>query len=223
MDIDWKAAKEKYDWEVDLRRFKNSDNYPGYFNRIITKDCKDVKEFTKKFKEAVDGSDPTLYVIAGEVCFWKNNRRAGNNNTQSLLNHLKNPEKWETFTRSLKIVSSEPSWENFKELCNACGQKNGFATPITFLAFYNPEMYPMADKHIAEWWNKNKERFGYETEPGFKQRDDGYVPNSPQNWKAYLAWYKFCRVYASSLRWRARDVEMSVFSSQRNRWKLPIL
>lgn len=84
----------------------------------------------------------------------------------------------------------------------------------------------MVDKIIAFWWKNNKDRFGHERAPLFRQRNDGWIQavseqDSITNWNAYLAWKDFCKNYslklteASKISWRARDVEMAVWESQK--------
>jgi hypothetical protein len=31
----WKAAREQFDWRIDLRKFKDAKRYPGFFDRTI--------------------------------------------------------------------------------------------------------------------------------------------------------------------------------------------
>ena len=223
----WNKAYSRYNWEVNLKYFKDAANYPGYFNRVITP--ADVATFENKFRAAINGNGS--FEIAGEVCFWKNykNAQARNRVTQKLLNHLKNPVNWNSFVQAIKQISSDPSYDNFVELQYACNQRRGFATPITFLAFYNPTEYPMVDKHIANWWAKNKIKFGYESFPAFLQGIYGSILSCKQSWDAYVAWKTFCNDYARrisencGLSWRARDIEMAVWEAQRNYISLEVL
>lgn len=224
----WLDAYKKYNWNVDLSRFNDSQNYEGYFNQII-RSC-DVMEFENKFRTALDKSE---YIVAGELCYWKNhgNYQARDRVTKKLLDHLANHENLNEFIQAVKKVSVNPSYENFNNLQDSCNQTRGFATPITFIAFYNPLEYPMVDKHIANWWKLNKKRFNYSNSLEFSQRNDGWIQaitlsQKKQNWSAYLAWKEFCNDYARRLAkhckldWRPRDVEMAVWEAFRNRISL---
>lgn len=221
----WNEARTGFNWKVDLGHFKRGADYPGFFNRII--EPRDVKTFEDRFRTAIDGDGS--FVIAGEVCFWKNYGNAQNRDrvTEQLLSHLKDSAKWNMFVQAVKNVQENPSYNNFIALRDACDQPKGFATPITFLVFYKPTEYPMVDKHIANWWAENKARHGYGNSEIFSQRKDGWIQtysNSQlrQNWNAYIDWKKFCNDYIGRIRrrcgwnWRARDVEMAVWEASKN-------
>jgi hypothetical protein len=214
----WNEAYRSYSWKVDLRHFQKAVDYPGFFNRII--EPGDVKAFEDRFRAAIN--DDGSFVIAGEVCFWKNYGIVGNRDraTQKLLNYLRDSPNWNTFVQEVKQAVKNPSHANFIALRDACNQPRGFATPITFLAFYKPTEYPMVDKHIANWWVENNTRHGYGASKIFSQREDGWIqtysrPQVKQNWNAYIGWKEFCNDYAIKLNWRARDVEMAVWQASK--------
>lgn len=228
----WTNALRMYNWKVDLRHFKSAQNYPAYFNRTIQPN--EVVQFEDAFRAMID--DNGSFEIAGEVCFWKNygNNKARDKITQSLLTHTAIRTNWKILINSIKETSNNPSLSNFLSLRKACNQPRGFATPITFLAFYNPSKFPMVDKHIANWWRTNKAAYGYADSPGFYQRDDGWIQaltvrQNKQNWNAYIAWEKFCCDYSEkiqtncNLSWRARDIEIAVWMAQKNGLDLTVL
>jgi hypothetical protein len=215
----WNDAHKRFSWKVDLRHFKGAVDYTGFFNRVI--ESQDVKAFEDRFRVAIDGGGS--FVIAGEVCFWKNYGTAQNRDraTQKLLTHLTNSVNWNKFVQAVKQVQNNPSYENFIALRDASNQPRGFATPITFLAFYKPAEYPMVDKHIAKWWVENNVKHGYGASAIFSQRKDGWIQTYSdsqvkQNWNAYIDWKKFCNDYAMRLKWRARDVEMAVWEASKH-------
>lgn len=221
----WIRAYNKYSWTANLNNFGSSQIYMGFFESTITPT--NTLLFENKFRTVVD--EGNQFVVAGEVCFWKNygNVQSRDRITQKLLAHLSNPVNWDKFTRVMKQISTYPSIQNFIALQDAINQPKGFATPITFLAFYNPTKYPMVDKHIANWWTLNKAKFGYKNSPNFSQREDGWIQTYTkqqvrQNWEAYLAWQTFCEDYAiriennCKIKWRARDVEMAVWEAWKN-------
>ena len=201
-----------YDWTVDLSTFKDSIGYSGFFTSIITSN--NVAEFERKFYKSI--SEGIHYEVAGEVCYWKNYGTALSRNkiTKKLLEHLEQEENWKRFADAIVRIVNNPTYENFIMLRNSCNQVKGFATPITFLSFYNPLLYPMVDKHIADWWQKCRIIYGYNEYAIVSQRkQDGWIQtysdnDSRQNWKAYLAWKEFCIDYAErvneklKLNWR---------------------
>ena len=217
----WIAIHNKYNWTVDLSDFRWSRNYPGYFDRII----KNPLELEDKLREAVNSSSSLATI--GEVCFWKNygNSQSRDTLTLRLLEHLQRCDNGNTFTRAVKELSYTPSWSKFIALQRACNQLSGFATPLTFLSFYNPLKFPMVDKHIAYWWAANKSVHGYDDAPVFSQIYDGWIQPIPQSWEAYDCWTDFCCYYAKSMKscgvdWRARDIEMAVWEAQKRRISL---
>ena len=223
----WIKAYRMYSYTVDLSEFKNAVRYPGYFNRTIKPN--NLMEFENKFRKTINESGS--FEVAGEVCFWKVYRFSENrdNITQRLLDYLSSSTNWNDFIRTIRKIAGNPSYENFIALKNACNQPAGFAVPLTFLAFYKPIEYPMADKHIANWWAKNKIKFGYGPFPAFLQGIYGSILSCKQSWDAYVAWKTFCNDYARrisencGLSWRARDIEMAVWEAQRNYISLEVL
>jgi hypothetical protein len=164
------------------------------------------------------------------VCFWKNYGvfQARNKVTQKLLTYLAERANWGRFVRAVKQVSNNPSYDNFVTLQDAGNQRYGFATPITFLAFYQPTEYPMADRRIANWWSAHKADYGFGDSPDFSQYN-GVIQPCKISWNAYIAWTRFCCDYAArmarkcGLNWRARDVEMAVWEAQKSRVSLNTL
>ncbi len=227
----WEEALRTYSWRVDLSCFSGATDYPGYFDRVIAP--VDVDAFQGQFREAIDGVGS--FALAGEVCFWKNHRSPQKHSlTQRLLEHLSSAQNWHRFAASIRTLSNNPSYDTFVALRKSCSQPRGFATPITFLAFYRPTEYPMADKHIANWWGLHRDGYGFGSWPPFSQRKDGWIQTyttaqNRQDWNAYLAWTEFCCQYAvrvaeqCGFNWRARDVEMAIWEAQKKGISLDVL
>ena len=222
MCTSWKDAYQTYDWTVDLSEFSNAANYAGYFDRIIGPG--DTIEFESAFRTAVNEDEKsTSFAVAGEVCFWKNygSHKSRNRRTQALLDHLEPEGNWRKFAESIRAMANNPSHVAFHTLSNACGQPYGFATPLTFLAFYDPAKYPMVDQYVGDWWKAHKAEFGFGDSEDFSQRNDGVIQSNIQSLEAYFAWTRFCRDYAvrvarnCKMNWRARDVEIAVWQAQR--------
>jgi hypothetical protein len=169
-----------------------------------------VTEFEDAFRaELVPGGRVER---AAEVVYWKNggNFRARDRITRDLMNWIDSPQNWGNFVNALKNLSVTPTWESFKDLITWCGQTAGFATPITFLSLYDPERFPMVDQRIGKWWLQrfpDKPQFGWNT-------DRTVINQNKKSWEAYLTWTEFCRRRATVLSWRARDVEMAVWSDK---------
>ena len=202
----WSHARAAFDWKADLRKFRDRQKFEGFFDREITPST--LVEFEQVFRNSLSTGELRR---AGEVCFWKNFKRKGNALASGLLAYLAVPGNWEVFVDDLKRLASDPTFENLKAFRSACGEKLGLATPVTFLAFYQPERFPMVDRLVAEWRRQNAKRLGYVEAEHFSQRTpDGGIQGNQQSWKAYLGWAKFCRRTAKPLAeltrqpWRAR-------------------
>jgi hypothetical protein len=224
----WSRCLVDYAWAVDLRTFKHRAEYPGHFGRTIGSG--DVKSLEDLFRIAVDKGGP--YQVAGEVCYWKNygNHLSRDRMTLELLVHLAAKSAWDELRKAVTDCCAHPSLAAFLRLRAAAGETHGFATPVTFVSFYDPASYPMVDKHIADWWVVNKASFCLAQATAFSQRRaDGWVQTTSQrtteqNWNAYLAWAGFCRDYGKRLGgWRARDVEMAVWMAQKGGETLPVV
>jgi hypothetical protein len=121
---------------------------------------------------------------AAEVVYWKNggNFKARDKITRDVLVWIDGPEIWLKFVDALKDLAINPTWESFKNLIAYCGQTSGFATPITFLSFYDPKRFPMVDQRIGKWWFRrvpHKLQFAWNT-------DRTVIAQSKKSWEAYL-------------------------------------
>jgi len=146
MPESWLKAYTDYDWTVDLTKYIKRSKYPGYFNQTIT--LGNLIDFENKFRESLENNE---YQTTGEVCFWKNygTFQSRNHLTIEILKQLSQPSKWSDFTKCLVDLCTSPTYQNFDALRKSVGQPKGFATPITFLSFYDPHSYPMVDKNVA--------------------------------------------------------------------------
>ena len=223
----WTNVARQYAWVVDLSHFGQRHRYPGFFHRVIGP--RELVSFEDAYRHAID--DDGSYVVAGEVCYWKNygSFQSRDRLADRLLQLLSDRECWTGFRNAVREVRNCPGFPALRRLQEASGQPRGFATPVTFVAFYDPASYPMVDKHIATWWAQNKGRFGLDSAPAFAQRADGWIETTSarkvrHNWEAYWAWTRFCRDYAQRMGgWRSRDIEMTVWTAQKRGAFLPTL
>ncbi len=225
--MNWEKCRSLYDWTVNLSNFRSASLYPGYFEDVITP--QKTQTFENRFRDAVnDDGNNVGYLVAAEVIYWKNfgAHMARDKLTERLIDQLQPHGRWQHLCNCIKSLEGKQKIFKFESLLQICGQPKGFATPITFLAFYRPEDFPMVDKHIAYWWKANKTRFRQANLPNFIQRKDGWIEGTTEikrehNWNSYLAWKRFCCKQAEALtvtigrKWRARDVEIAVWESQK--------
>jgi len=209
---EWGKARDSFNWRVDLRRYKDGRKHPGFFDRVI--EPAETSQFEDAFRAEVVPNGAVQR--AAEVVYWKNagNFKARDRITRDLLVWIDSPEHWARFVEALKKIAHQPTWGSFRDLIDCCGQTSAFATPLTFLAFYDPWRFPMIDRRIGTWWLSR-----FPAEPQFTWNSTKTVISPTQkSFQAYLRWTEFCRKQAAELSklsatpWRARDVEMAVWS-----------
>lgn len=140
--------------------------------------------------------------------------------------------KPEELCDAIKVFIINPSKLKLQKLRCLLGIKtNVLAIPLTFVAFFNPEKYPMVDKNITEWVNQNfashnKNRQAQLTP--FVSLEQ-FTSLRDVDFQSYLNWVRWCNETAqiltngTDIKWRARDVEMAVFTAERNDMELNIL
>jgi len=183
----WESARAAYNWTADLQKFKDANKYPGFFDRTIA--ANSIEQFENGFRaELTPGG---RLERAAEVVYWKNfgNYKARDRIARDLFLWINTPQRWLQFVDAIKILATTTSWDSFRNLIASCGHTSGFATPLTFLAFYNPEMFPMIDRKIGSWWAR---RF-----PGNIQftwnTAKTVISQTRQSFAAYLEWSELCR------------------------------
>lgn len=133
---------------------------------------------------------------------------------------------WSSCNEYNRKSEQKPDLMAFRTFRERLGIKNPFvATAATFPAFICPERFPMADKQITRWAARNSRYQSYADAGG---PEFGCVPDlrkgvlRESHWPFVCAWIEWCRFTSSRLSdskgctWRARDVEMAVFTAQRS-------
>ena len=127
---------------------------------------------------------------------------------------------WE---RCLRYVDG-PSLESFQVFRDTLFKTKVIATAMTFPAFLRPDIFPMVDVQIARWANTNGTDHDYRSQGGPSLVTHSSLGNSiltDKEWPFVQSWIEWCRFTARVLsdltgcQWRARDVEMAVFTAQR--------
>ena len=100
------------------------------------------------------------------------------------------------------------------------------ATAATFPAFICPERFPMVDRQIAKWARAHGAAHSYAKSGGPELSGAPDLKTRVLNendWPFVESWITWCRYTACLLsqrterEWRARDVEMAVFTVQRQK------
>ena len=212
----WRATLDKYRYPVDLKRFPGAD-YPGWFElNICPGDSLQTIGFETRFRDQARDRRQAW----AEVVFWKL-YSGGLGIARKWATELLSPtvRPAELWSRCNEYIRERPERRRaaFEALREKLPFKTGVAVTATFPAFICPEKFPMVDVHVARWVKEHGDRHGY-------IGNVADVPNGrvlDSHWSFVNSWIEFCQLKARSLsrepgpKWRARDVEMAVFTAQR--------
>ena len=161
-----------------------------------------------------------------EVVFWKlytTRAPARDDQARRLLDSLAPPgELWEACTNYI----TNPNREAFSVFRNKLFRHPVVATAATFPAFIRPELFPMVDRQVTNWARSNGFRHRYAEVGGPNLVSvPALGPSVLQelHWAFIESWMAWCQFTARILSqrtgwaWRARDVEMAIFTAQRRR------
>ena len=217
----WQNALDAYRYPVDLDLFQDAANHPRWFDHSTgTGGRKETAEFEARFRKY--GRD-NLEVWA-EVVFWKNfsQLRFANDHTQRVIERFEDNgtmagELWELTEEYIE----RPSRGTFKKLRSKFFISNVVATVATFPAFICPERFPMVDTQVARWALTNGPAHSYAPTGGPEIAKAPKTGIHERHWPFVSSWMEWCRFTADLLsqatesHWRARDVEMAVFTAKR--------
>ncbi len=219
----WIKALDEYRYPANLAKFGDVGAYPDWFEGNISKgDREQTIAFEDRFRELAPYHLEAWY----QVVYWKMYSQGRRDHvTRNAIANIKDSglTAKRLYELCLKYID-HPDRTTFLAF-----QKNLFpsdAIPIaaTFPAFFCPENFPMVDNQIASWVKTNGHDHIYGNSTGIVQWPPRTGVNSVGGF--VLPWYKWCRHTAGILtertgcHWRARDVEMAVFTAQRK--ELPL-
>jgi len=226
----WQCVLASYSYPVDLTRFAEQQAYEGWFKTNISKgDREQTIQFENSFREAA----PNYLGAWFEVIFWKlysNKKILGT--AYNIINAIKQKgvsanDLWERCCRYINA----PSTSNFKDFQQLVVASRNIAVCATFPAFISPERFPMIDTQVAKWVSSHYEEQnrGASNKVKLQPPKPGYAGEvlSMSHYPFLESWTSWCRVRAQQLSelsgfaWRPRDVEMTIFTAQRNNLNLP--
>ena len=220
----WRKALDAYRYPVDLKRFADAAKYPGWFDQNIHPgDRRQTMDFEAKFRK----HGPDNLEAWGEVAFWKNYAmpKARNKITRKVLARgVSGAKLWKKCNRYIENLDLK-SFRKFRKLLF---EAPVVATAATFPAFVRPDKFPMVDKQITRWALEHGAEHRYPGGPALECVPDlsGGEVLRESHWPFVESWIRWCRFTACKLEkltgetWRARDVEMAVFTAQRDGLKL---
>lgn len=229
--LQWQNALARYRYPANLTEFTDRQQYAGWFTRNIDTGDRDQ---TIQFEDFFRQNAPHHLEAWFEVVFWKlfssHRAKTGDIIKRVEANGVSASDLWTTCCE----FTADPSRQRFQAFQELLVASGNIAVCATFPAFIAPDQFPMVDRQIAKWVLENHERHN--------QSSRGCpVLRPPQSFdpkKGALAirhyafmesWTLWCRAKAKELteltsqQWRPRDVEMAVFTAQRDGLSLPPL
>lgn len=217
----WVEALNRYRYPVDLGGYRNGSNFSSFFENDIIGDRESTMEFEDRFRTNAANNVAAWL----EVVYWKSRRTMGyvtNDYTSNNAERL-----WGTVEQFV----ADPTRTNLANIRGGLELKSGLAVALTFPAFTEPDNYPMIDRWVAQWVNEHyiEHNVGRNNELTLFHLQGGRVQDNDFN--SYLAWVEWCREMSSILTsrttwpedgWRARDVEMAVFSAMKQQPRLQL-
>ena len=218
----WERALREYRYSVDLTMFADKSKFPGCFDCNLTDGHRlQTITFEDRFRNRAEYSIEVWF----EVIYWKmfsqgDYRR--NHRTRALIQHVERSgisarDLWAA-CRNYTDAETRVSFDAVRKLLGFRYQ-TGVATTATFIAFLQPDRFPMVDTRIAKWvgWQLEHSQFTASQLVRPKFLDSKETVIQMHDFGFVEAWIKWCRNTATLLsqstaqHWRSRDVEMAVF------------
>lgn len=224
MPDSWTRALNLYCYPVDLGGYHRHHEFPGFFEILIAGD----RSSTIAFENHVRDAAPNHIAAFFEVVFWKlfsqTGRRDGK--TDDVVNYVKehNIQPKNLWDAVLKFIKNQ-NIDNLRSIRTMLGFTSPvLATTLTIPALACPDKFPMVDTQVAKWVNEHFAEHNINRNNNltpFNFNGKGVLRDNDFN--NYLNWVAWCRETSELLtrlnreKWRVRDVEMAVFTAQRNK------
>ena len=229
MPDSWTRALDAYSYPVNLRDYERAHEFPGFLSMIIVGDRNSTITFENHYQETA----PTNIATFFEVVLWKlySQKSRCQKGTTRIVDfvqeHRITPRQlWEVVHQ---FVESQTR-ENLKRIRKLLGIKTDvLAIPLTLPALASPKTIPMIDNQVARWVNHNAADHNINRINKLTPFKMSYTSLRDNDFSNYLDWVAWCQEVAHILikltgeEWRARDVEMAVFTAQRKGTVLNVL
>lgn len=217
----WAKALKAYDYPARLSDYRRATEFPGYFNQDIAGHRDSTIDFENYFRAYSDRLvEPYL-----EAVFWKlySQGGRGQRTVDRIVDHvLEERVTAPDLNSAIELFLEGPTRTNLSVLRALLGIKTDvLVVALTFPAFADPARFPMVDHKTARWVTSHH----------FEQSRDRHNRLSPfklnytslryNEFDNYLNWVDWCREVAevltdkTEMQWRARDVEMAVWTAAR--------
>ncbi len=226
MPQSWITALNRYSYPVRLSDYKRARKFPDFFTGEISGDPASTIEFEDYFRANYDRKVEPYF----EVVFWKlYSQPMVRQGTTKRIADFVSDERVEArqLCCAVDLFVEKPSRANAAVMRALLGLKAAvLATVLTFPAFVDPARYPMIDRRTASWVDSNCASHSKNRGARLRPFSLGTGVVSDSHFDSYLSWVYWCRETAEILTarrgmpWRARDVEMAVFTAARERLSL---
>ena len=228
MPASWERALSKYSYPVNLADFADAAKYPGWFECDTgAGGLTETTAFENRFRKLAPNHVEAWY----EVVFWKmasQGRRdviTRNAIEKIMASGVTTGELWSL----CRAYTKRQDVEAFRRLREKLVASRSIAVAATFPAFLDPGNFPMVDRLIANWVRKNRASHSYAQSGVVLSRPPMFTPNktvlTEGDWGFVQSWINWCRHTRDILNkrckftkrdWTARQVEMAVFTAQRD-------
>jgi hypothetical protein len=221
MPQSWTTARNGYNYPVRLSDYKRAGEFPGFSTREIPGDRASTIEFEDYFRANSDKHIEPYF----EVVFWKMYSREGlrDQTTSRIVDHVLargvQPSQLRQAVDRFMQASSKSTLDLLRAWLGIKMQVLPIA--LTFPAFVDPDRYPMIDTQTARWITANYRRHSHNTSSKLTPFELRSTSVRYEDFDNYLNWVEWYREMAETLfdrtgkEWRARDVEMAVFTAAR--------
>lgn len=202
MTQDWITARDSYEYNRGLREYAYLPEYP----RRVSSRLETIR-FEELFRTYGQHDLEAWFAVV----HWKSPRSVGETINRIKELGISAGELW-CLCHDYVQNSTRDNFSRFR--CKLV-KSTRVATAATFPAFMCPERFPMVDTRIAAWAQTNGTVHRLLSAPAGAEKAvfEGH-------WDFVKAWIDWCRRMAATLTnrtgdpWRARDVEMAVFTAQ---------
>ena len=225
----WDKALDSYEYPVDLTRFADTQEYQDWFKLNLDRgDLLQTMDFETRFR----GLARDHLEAWAEVVFWKLYSRSMEAAVERASKLLRSGVSPAHLWSSCANYMANPNIESFRAFRSKLFRTPVVATAATFPAFICPEKFPMVDTQITRWARENSHLHRYSGIGGPDlERVPALQPGAvlkESHWQFVESWIVWCRFTARKLSqvnrraWRARDVEMAVFTAHRSNGHLKL-
>lgn len=226
MPQSWVRALNSYNYPVRLSEYKRAGDFRGFFTRDILGHRASTMEFEDYFRASYDKRLEPYF----EIVFWKLYKfplvRQGT--TRRIADFVfEQGVKAAELHRAVDLFVEKPTRANLAVMRALLGLKAAvLGTALTFPAFVDPGRFPMIDRRTATWVDSNHTAHSENRSATLSPFNVGSGVVRDSHFDSYMSWVRWCREVAKTLSaetgtpWRARDVEMAVFTAAREKLSL---